>query len=180
MMNDDIQEILISEKEIQTRIAELGKQLEEDYAGKEPIFVGVLRGVVVFFSDMIRASNLPCKIDLLSVSSYGSGTVSSGHVTMSKDVSLNIKGKDVIILEDIIDSGNTLSYVKDHLLSMEPASLKICAFLDKPSRRQVPITAEYVGFTIPDKFVVGYGLDYDDRYRNLPFIGVLKPEVYEK
>ena len=179
-MMEDIQQVLISEEQIKARIAELGKQLEQDYAGKEVIFVGVLRGVIIFLSDMIRAVNLPCKIDLLSASSYGAGTSSSGRVVMTKDVSLDIKGKDVIILEDIIDTGITLKFVKEHLLEMEPASLKICTLLDKPSRRQERVQADYVGFTIPNVFVVGFGLDYDDRYRNLPFVGVLKPEVYEK
>lgn len=179
-MMEDIEKVLISEDEIRARVAELGKQLMEDYAGKEVIFLGILRGVIVFFSDMIRATQLPCKIDLISASSYGSGTSSSGKVVIKKDVSLDIKGKDVVILEDIIDTGITLKYVSEHLKTMEPASLKICTLLDKPSRRVEDITADYTGFTIPNLFVVGYGLDYDDRYRNLPFVGVLKPEVYEK
>lgn len=179
-MIEDIEQILISEEQIQARVAELGKQLAEEYAGREPIFLGILRGVILFFSDMIRATQIPCKIDLLAASSYGSGTETSGKVVIKKDVSLDIRGKDVIILEDIIDTGVTLKYVTEHLLKMEPASLKICTLLDKPSRRTERIQADYVGFTIPNVFVVGYGLDYDDRYRNLPFVGVLKPEVYEK
>ena len=179
MMQDDIERILISEEEIRSRILELGKQISEEYAGKVPVFVGVLRGVIIFFADMIRAVDLPCELDLIAVSSYGGGTVSSGKVTLRKDVSLDLEGRDVIVLEDIIDSGLTLRWTIDHILSKNPASLKVCALLDKPSRREVAVSADYVGFTIPNEFVVGFGLDFNDRYRNLPFVGVLKPEVYE-
>ena len=166
-MLQDIERVLISEEELQKRIGELGQQLAKDYDGKDPIFVGVLKGVVNFFTDM-------------AVSSYGGGTSTSGNVKMLKDVSCNIKGRHVVILEDIIDSGLTLKFVAEHLRSMEPASLKICTLLDKPERRKVDIFADYVGFTIPNEFVVGFGLDYQEFYRNLPFIGVLKPEVYSK
>lgn len=179
-MLQDIERILISEEELQTRIKELGAQVAADYADKKPIFVGVLKGVVNFFKDMVTATPIRCEYDFMAVSSYGSGTSSSGNVQLLKDISTDIKGRHVIILEDILDSGNTLKFVRERLLSMGPASLKICTLLDKPSRRKVDIYADYVGFTVPNAFVVGYGLDYDEFYRNLPFIGVLKPEVYQK
>jgi len=179
-MMQEIEKILISEEQLQARIQELGRELARDYEGKLPIFVGVLKGVILFFGDMIRATPIRSQIDLMAVSSYGAGTVSSGNIVMKKDVSLNLEGRHVIILEDIIDSGLTLQFTREHLLKKNPASLKICTLLDKPARRIVDIQADYVGFTIPNEFVVGYGLDYDDYYRNLPFIGVLKPEVYEK
>lgn len=179
-MLQDIERVLISEDELQKRIGELGQQLAKDYDGKDPIFVGVLKGVVNFFTDMVRATPIRCQYEFMAVSSYGGGTSTSGNVKMLKDVSCNIKGRHVVILEDIIDSGLTLKFVAEHLRSMEPASLKICTLLDKPERRKVDIFADYVGFTIPNEFVVGFGLDYQEFYRNLPFIGVLKPEVYSK
>ena len=179
-MLQDIERVLISEEELQKRIGELGQQLAKDYDGKDPIFVGVLKGVVNFFTDMVRATPIRCQYEFMAVSSYGGGTSTSGNVKMLKDVSCNIKGRHVVILEDIIDSGLTLKFVAEHLRSMEPASLKICTLLDKPERRKVDIFADYVGFTIPNEFVVGFGLDYQELYRNLPFIGVLKPEVYSK
>ncbi len=176
-MMHDIEKILITEEEIQARVAELGKQLTEEYAGKNPVFLGILKGVVVFFADIIRAVPIISEIDFLAVSSYRSGT-DSGELLLQKDVSISIKDRHVVILEDILDSGNTLSHVVAHLKTMEPASLKICTLLNKPSRREADIDADYVGFTIPNEFVVGYGLDYAEGYRNLPFIGVLKPEIY--
>ncbi len=176
-MMHDMERILLSEEEIKECVAKLGKQLVEEYEGKNPVFLGILKGVVVFFADMIRAVPIPCDIDFLAVSSYGSGT-NSGQLKFHKDVSVPIKGRHVVILEDILDSGRTLSHVVAHLNEMEPASLKICTLLNKPSRREAPIDADYVGFTIPNEFVVGYGLDFAERYRNLPFIGVLKPEIY--
>ena len=179
-MLQDIERVLISEEELQKRIGELGQKLAKDYDGKDPIFVGVLKGVVNFFTDMVRATPIRCQYEFMAVSSYGGGTSTSGNVKMLKDVSCNIKGRHVVILEDIIDSGLTLKFVAEHLRSMEPASLKICTLLDKPERRKVDIFADYVGFTIPNEFVVGFGLDYQEFYRNLPFIGVLKPEVYSK
>lgn len=178
-MIQDIDRILISEEELQARIAELGKELAADYCDKEPIFVGVLKGVVNFFTDMVRATPIRCQYDFLAVSSYGSGTSTSGTVKMLKDVSGDIRGRHVVILEDILDSGLTLKFVTEHLKAMEPASLKICTLLDKPERRKVDVYADYIGFTIPNEFVVGYGLDYQEFYRNLPFVGVLKPEVYQ-
>lgn len=179
-MNQDIERVLISADELQTRIAELGKELAADYADKRPIFIGVLKGVVNFFGDMVRATPIMCQYEFMAVSSYGAGTSTSGKVNMLKDVTCDIKGRHVIILEDILDSGLTLKFVREHLLEREPASLKICTLLDKPERRKVDVYADYIGFTIPNEFVVGYGLDYDEYYRNLPFIGVLKPEVYSK
>lgn len=178
-MNGDIEKILLTEEQIQQCVAKLGAQLAEEYADKNPIFLGVLKGVVVFFADMIRATPIPCEIDFLAASSYGNGT-NSGKLIMRKDVSVDIRGRHVVILEDILDTGNTLKRVVAHLLEKEPASLKICALLDKPDRREVEIEADYVGFTIPNEFVVGYGLDYAEGYRNLPYIGVLKPEIYNQ
>lgn len=179
-MLQDIERILISEEELQARIKELGAQLAQDYGDKKPVFVGVLKGVVNFFKDMVTATPILCQYDFMAVSSYGSGTASSGNVQLLKDISTDIKGRHVVILEDILDSGLTLKFVTERLMSMEPASLKICTLLDKPERRRVDIHADYIGFTVPNAFVVGYGLDYEEFYRNLPFIGVLKPEVYEK
>lgn len=179
-MLQDIERVLISEEELQKRIGELGQQLAKDYDGKDPIFVGVLKGVVNFFTDMVRATPIRCQYEFMAVSSYGGGTSTSGNVKLLKDVSCNIKGRHVVILEDILDSGLTLKFVTEHLRTMEPASLKICTMLDKPERRKVDIFADYVGFTIPNEFVVGFGLDYQEFYRNLPFVGVLKPEVYSK
>ena len=179
-MLQDIERILISEEELQNRIKELGAEVAKDYADKEPIFVGVLKGVVNFFKDMVTATPIRCEYDFMAVSSYGASTSSSGNVQLLKDISTDIKGRHVVILEDILDSGNTLKFVRERLLSMGPASLKICTLLDKPSRRKVDVYADYIGFTVPNEFVVGYGLDYDEFYRNLPFIGVLKPEVYQK
>lgn len=178
-MEQNIQEILLSEAQIQERIAELGKILSEDYRDKDPIIVGVMKGVVIFYADMIRKINVPCQMEFMWVSSY-EGTNSTGSIVVKRDISEDIKGRHVLILEDIFDTGNSLSFVYDHLMAKEPASLKICTLLDKPSRRKPGVTleADYVGFTIPNAFVVGYGLDYDEYYRNLPYIGVLKPEAY--
>ena len=178
-MMQEIERVLISEEALQARIQELGRELARDYEGKCPVFVGVLKGVILFFADMIRATPIRSQIDLMAVSSYGAGTESTGRIVLKKDVSQDLSQCDVLIIEDIIDSGLTLKYTVEHLKEMEPASLKICTLLDKPARRTVEVNADYIGFTIPNEFVVGYGLDYNDYYRNLPFIGVLKPEVYE-
>lgn len=179
-MHNVISEVLITEEQIRARVAELGKELARDYEGKTPVFIGVLKGAVMFFADMTRATPIPCEYDFMAVSSYGAATISSGTIKLVKDISTNIKGRHVVILEDILDTGHTLNFVIQHLREMEPASLKICTLLDKPERRQAPISADYIGFSIPNKFVVGYGLDYDEVYRNIPYIGVLKPEVYAK
>lgn len=179
-MENDIQEILISEEEIRQRIAELGEELTAEYAGKDPVVVGVLKGVVVFYSDMVRQLKTPCQMDFMWISSYA-GTDSTGTMVVKRDVSVDIKGRHVLILEDIFDTGNSLDFTYRHLLSREPASLKICTLLDKPERRNPKVTLkpDYVGFTVPNAFVVGYGLDYNEHYRNLPYVGILKPEVYE-
>ena len=168
-MHRNIEEVLLSQQQIAQRVAELGQELSREY-----------KGVVVFYADMIRAITVPCQLDFMCISSY-SGTESTGKMVVKKDVSVDVKGRHVVILEDILDTGNSLDYTYRHLLSKEPASLKICTLLDKPERRKEGITLkpDYVGFTIPNKFVVGYGLDFDEHYRNLPYVGVLKPEAYE-
>ena len=179
-MERDIQEILLSEEQIRARIEELGQELTREYEGKDPVIVGVLKGVVVFYADMIRKINVPCQMDFMWISSYA-GTESTGNMIVRRDVSVDIKGRHVLILEDIFDTGNSLDFTVKHLLAKEPASLRICTLLDKPERRKPGITLkpEYVGFEVPNAFVVGYGLDYNEHYRNLPYIGILKPEVYE-
>ena len=180
-MKNDIKEVLLTEEQIQSKVKELAAQLSEEYAGKDPVFVGVLKGVVIFFADMVRNIDIPCEIDFMSISSY-SGTNSTGRTEIRKDVSVDIRGRHVVILEDIYDTGHSLTFTVNHLLNKGPASLKVCTFLDKPERRKPGITLkpEYVGYTIPNEFVVGYGLDYNEHYRNLPYIGILKPEIYEK
>lgn len=179
-MMQDIERILVSEEDLHRRIREVGAQLSEEYAGKKPIFVGVLKGVVPFFAEMAMAVQIPCQWDFMSVTSFEGGTQSTGKLTFRKDIDHNIEGRHVIILEDILDSGSTLKYIKELLLQRNPASLKICTMLDKPSGRTVDLEADYSCFTIPGAFVVGFGLDYDDYYRNLPFVGVLKPSVYSE
>ena len=179
-MESMIQEVLITQAQIEDRIKELGDILTREYEGKNPIVVGVLKGVVVFFADMMRQLKCPCQIDFMWVSSY-QGTESTGNMIVRRDVSGDIKGRHVLILEDIFDTGNSLNFVYSHLLSKEPASVRICTLLDKPLGRKPGITlkADYVGFEIPNAFVVGYGLDYDEYYRNLPYVGILKPEAYQ-
>ena len=179
-MKNDIKEVLLTEEQIQAKVKELAAQISEEYAGKDPVFIGVLKGVVIFFADMVRNIDIPCEIDFMSISSY-SGTASTGRTEIRKDVSVDIKGRHVVILEDIFDTGTSLTYTVNHLLNKEPASLKVCTFLDKPERRRpgVPLVPEYVGYTIPKEFVVGYGLDYNEHYRNLPYFVILKPEIYE-
>lgn len=177
-MHQDVERILFTQEELARRVGELGKQITADYAGKEVAVASVLRGSYIFMADLTRAIQLPITVDFMAVSSYGSGTVSSGQVEIKKDLSDSIEGKDLIIVEDILDSGNTLYYLMDVLRARKPASIRICTLLDKPERRSKPIAADYVGFSIPDAFVVGYGLDYDEKYRNLPYIGILKPSVY--
>ena len=180
-MEKNIEKVLVSEEQIKNRIREMGEELSREYAGKNPIFVGVLKGVVVFYADMVRSITIPCQFDFMWISSY-SGTESTGQMVVKKDISADIKGRHVVILEDIYDTGNSLQFIVNHLKAKNPASLKICTFLDKPEGRRPGITlkADYVGFTIPNEFVVGYGLDFDERYRNLPYIGILKPEMYSK
>lgn len=179
-MEKNIQEVLLTEAQIQARIAELGEVLTAEYRDKNPIVIGVLKGVVPFYADMIRKIAVPCEMEFMWISSY-EGTDSTGSITLKRDIGTDIKGRHVLILEDIFDTGNSLTFIHDHLMKKEPASLKICTLLDKPSRRKPGVTlqADYVGFTIPNEFVVGYGLDYNEQYRNLPYIGILKPEVYQ-
>ena len=178
-MEKDIQKVLLSESQLQERIAELAQELSQKYAGKDPVFVGVLKGVVMFFGDLVKRVTIPCEIDFMWISSY-SGTNSTGNMVVKRDLSVDIKGRHVVILEDIFDTGNSLDYTYKHLMSKEPASLEVCTLLDKPERRNPAVTmqADYVGFTIPNEFVVGYGLDFNEHYRNLPYVGVLKPEAY--
>ena len=175
----DIAEILIGAEELQAKVAELGRQISEDYRGRNPLFICLLRGAVVFLSDLIRVIDIPLEMDFIAISSYGSSTESSGVVRLVMDLKSNITGRNVLIVEDIVDSGRTLAYILDNLRTRRPADIKVCALLSKPSRREVQIELDYLGFEIPDKFVVGYGLDYAEVYRNLPFIGVLKPELYK-
>ena len=180
-MDNDIAQILITEEQIQARIRELGRELTQEYAGKNPVIVGVLKGVVVFYADMVRQIKVPCQMDFMWLSSY-QGTNSTGGMVVKRDVTADIRGRHVLILEDIYDTGNSLDFTYRHLQAKHPASLKICTLLDKPERRKPGITLkpDYVGFTVPNAFVVGYGLDYNEQYRNLPYVGVLKSEVYEK
>ena len=180
-MERDIQEVLLSEEQIKARVEELGKVLTEDYRDKNPIVLGVLKGVAIFYSDMIRQIKTPCQMDFMCISSY-KGNKSSGNTNVRLDLAADIKDRHVLILEDIYDTGNSLTYLVNYLKMKEPASIKICTLLDKPDGRKPGITlkADYVGFTIPNAFVVGYGLDYNEAYRNLPYVGVLKPEVYTK
>lgn len=180
-MDKDIEQILLSEEQIQNRIGELGEILTAEYADKNPVIVGVLKGVVVFYADMIRQIKVPCQMDFMWLSSY-SGANSTGKMLVRQDVTADIQGRHVLILEDIFDTGSSLEFTVNHLKEKHPASIKICTLLDKPERRREGVTlqADYVGFTIPNAFVVGYGLDYNEKYRNLPYVGILKPEVYTK
>ena len=178
-MKQDIEKVLLSEEEIAAKVKELGAQIAKDYADKNPLIVSVLRGSFVFMADLVRAIDVPCTVDFMSVSSYGSGTTSSGEVKITKDFDVSIEGRHLIIVEDSLDSGRTLSYLMKTLKARGAASIALCTFLDKPERRVVPVEVAYKGFTVPDAFIVGYGLDYDQRYRNLPYVGVLKPSVYE-
>ena len=179
-MNQDIEKVLISEEELIKKNIELGQQITKDYKGKEVLVVGILKGSSIFMSDLIRRMDLPLQIDYMVVSSYGSSTESSGVVQIVKDLQHSIEGKHVLIVEDIIDTGLTLAYIKEILKGRDPASIKICTLLDKPIRRTKHMDIDYVGFEVPDEFIVGYGIDYAEYYRNLPFIGALKRSVYEK
>ncbi len=176
----DILKVLVTEEEIQARVGQLGAELAERFQGKDPMFFGVLRGCFIFMADLIRACPIKSDLEFIAVSSYQNATVSSGRVEITHDVQQDITGRELIVVEDILDSGNTLAYLKQYLLTKGAASITIATLLDKPSRRQKAVTADYIGFTVPDEFVVGYGLDYGQRYRNLPYIGILKPEVYTK
>jgi len=175
---DDIAEILLDADTIKHKVHELGARIAEDYEGRDLVLVSILKGALPFLADLMREIPIYCALDFLEVSSYGAGTTSSGVVRILKDLAKPIEGRNVLVVEDILDTGHTLSYVIEHLRGQHPSTLGLCALLDKPARRVMPITVDYRGFEIPDKFVVGYGLDFAERYRNLPFIGVLKPEVY--
>lgn len=179
-MLNDIAEVLLTKEQIAKKVAELGAQISEDYKDKNLLMVGILKGSVVFMSDLMKEITIPARIDFMSVSSYGSGVKTSGVVKIIKDLDIPLQGYDVLIVEDILDSGLTLHYIIDLLKSRNPKSVKVCTLLDKPYSRRVEVKTDYHGFEIPDKFVVGYGLDYAEKYRNLPFVGVLKPELYEK
>lgn len=179
-MNKDIDHILISEQQLKTKIAELGAQITEDYRGKDLLLVSILKGACVFLSDLMREVNLPLAIDFMCVSSYGKDTVTQGRAKIIKELDVDIAGKDVLIVEDILDSGVTLSHVMEILRSRKPASLRLCSLLEKPERHRVHVPLDYVGFVVPDEFVVGYGLDYAEEYRNLPYVGVLRESVYSK
>ena len=177
-MLKDIDRILISEEELSKIVKELGAKITEDYKDKNLLLVSILKGSVTFMADLMREINIPCNIDFMAVSSYGSGTKSSGVVKIIKDLDSSIEGKDLLIVEDILDSGRTLNYIKEILLARNPKSIRICTLFDKPERRDVDLYADYIGSKVPNEFIVGYGLDYTEYYRNLPYIGVLKESVY--
>ena len=178
-MHKDLDQMLFDEKTIKEKVNELGRVITEDYAGKKPVLIAVLKGSFMFMADLVRAIDLPCRIEFLGLSSYGDQTTSTGAVRITRDLEVDIEGRDVIIIEDILDSGLTLSYLMRYLQGRKPASIEICTLLDKPERRKAEVFPRYKGFQIPDAFVVGYGLDFAEQYRNLPYIGVLKPEVYQ-
>ncbi|MDL2288154.1 hypoxanthine phosphoribosyltransferase [Oscillospiraceae bacterium OttesenSCG-928-F05] len=177
-MHKDLAEILFTAEDLEARVTTMAAEITGDYAGKEPLFVSVLRGSFVFMADLVRKIELPLTVDFMMVSSYGAQTTSTGAVKILKDLDINVEGRDIIIVEDILDSGLTLSYIMNVIGAKKPRSVKLCTLLDKPERRRVDIHADYVGFTIPDQFIVGYGLDFAEKYRNLPYIGVLDPAVY--
>ncbi len=176
---NEVESVLFTEEELDRRVGELAEEINRDYAGKEVLLISVLRGSFVFMADLVRKLKVPCMVDFMACSSYGGGTSSSGQVKVTKDLSQSIEGMNVLVVEDILDSGRTLSYLLKLLEARKPASIRLCTLLDKPDRRVVPVRVDYSGFAIPDAFIVGYGLDYAERYRNLPYIGVLKPSVYE-
>ena len=178
-MINDVEKVLLSEEQLSQKIAELGEEISKDYQGKEIVAICVLKGAILFMADLARAVKVPMALDFMAVSSYGNGTSSSGTVRILKDLDNSIEGKHVLVVEDIIDSGVTLKYLLKNLKSRKPASIKLCTLLNKPERRRVEVDIDYCGFTVPDYFLVGYGLDYAEKYRNLPFIGILKPAIYE-
>lgn len=178
-MINDVEKVLLSEEQLSQKIAELGEEISKDYQGKEIVAICVLKGAILFMADLARAVKVPMALDFMAVSSYGNGTSTSGTVRILKDLDNSIEGKHVLLVEDIIDSGVTLKYLLKNLKSRKPASIKLCTLLNKPERRRVEVDIDYCGFTVPDYFLVGYGLDYAEKYRNLPFIGILKPAIYE-
>ncbi|MDD4715332.1 MAG: hypoxanthine phosphoribosyltransferase [Oscillospiraceae bacterium] len=177
-MHNDIERVLLSEQELAARIREIAGEINRDYAGQSLMLISVLRGSFIFMADLVRCLTISCTVDFMAVSSYGKKSKSSGAVQITKDLSDDIAGKNILIVEDILDSGNTLSYLMKTLSARSPRSMRLCTLLDKPSRRTKPVEVHYRGFVVPDEFVVGYGLDYAERYRNLPYIGILKPQVY--
>lgn len=178
-MKEDIREILITEEEIQKKVRDFGEELSEEYKGRFPLVIGVLKGALPFMADLIKQISVPIEIDFMDVSSYGNSTVSSGEVKILKDLDTSVEGREILIVEDIIDSGLTLSYLVDLFKTRKAKSIKIVTLLNKPSRRNKPVMPDMTGFAVPDAFLVGYGLDYAEKYRNLPFIGILKPEIYK-
>ncbi len=178
-MHQDVAKVLLDQETIQGKVRELGARLSADYAGKTPVLICILKGAFIFTADLMRTISIPARVDFMAISSYGNKTRTSGVVQILKDLDSSIEGEHVVVVEDIIDSGLTINYLLENLSSRRPASLRTCVLLDKPSRRVLPYTPDYVGFTVPDEFVVGYGLDYAGLYRHLPYIGVLKPDVYE-
>lgn len=177
-MMDDIKEVLYTEKQIAVMVERVGQEISRDYADKDLLLVSVLKGSVVFMADLMRSITIPARIDFMATSSYGSGTKSSGVVKIIKDLDIDLSGYDIVLVEDILDSGKTLSYLMELLKSRNPKSIRICTLFDKPERREADVDAAYVGAVIPDAFIVGYGLDFDEKYRNLPFVGILHPSVY--
>jgi len=178
LLRDDIKEILYNEEQLRKKIKEIGKKISEDYEGKELVLVGILKGSVPFMADLIKEIQIPCTMDFMAVSSYGNSTKTSGVVRILKDLDFQIENKDILLVEDIIDSGVTLSYLMDYLKRRNPSSINIACLLNKPERRKAEISAKYIGFDVPDYFLVGYGLDYAEKYRNLPYVGILKEEIY--
>ena len=178
-MNNDIKEVLFNEDELSDRVRQMGAKISNDYSGKELILIGVLKGSVIFMADLLKEITIPCKMDFMAVSSYGNSTETSGVVRILKDLDFEIQGKDILIVEDIIDSGVTLKYLMKYLSGRKPNSLEIVCLLNKPDRRKVDIDVKYLGYDVPDHFLVGYGLDYAEKYRNLPYVGILKEEIYK-
>jgi hypoxanthine phosphoribosyltransferase len=172
-----VTEILVDEESLRSRVAELGEEISRDYEGRDLLLIGVLKGAVFFMADLMRQLTVPCEIDFMAISSYGASTDSSGVVRILKDLDINIEGREVLVVEDIIDSGLTLSYLMRNLEARQPASLEVCALMTKPERREIDVPVRYIGFEIPNRFVIGYGLDFDERYRNLPYVGVLDPSL---
>jgi len=177
-VKNDIKQILLTESDLKKKISQMGKQISKDYQGKDLVLIGVLKGSVMFMADLMKEIEIPCTMDFMAVSSYGSSTKSSGVVRILKDLDFQIEGKDVLIVEDIIDTGITLKYLVEYLKARKPSSLEVCSLLNKQERREAELSAKYIGFEVPDFFLVGYGLDYAEKYRNLPFIGILKEEIY--
>ena len=177
-MHKDVEKVLYTEEQLRERVVAIGQKITADYQGASPVCIGVLKGSFVFMADLMRSIDLPCQIEFLAVSSYGNKSETTGAVQLMQDLQADIEGRDVIVIEDILDSGLTLSYLINYLSVRNPKSIEICTLLDKPERRRAQVAAKYIGFTIPDAFIVGYGLDFAERYRNLPYVGILKPEVY--